>query len=121
MAACSVGGFLPLKCPLAAGTEGVDEGDTFTVSMFMERQISAKRSVGLCIDLTSPSAGGKRLYESTEWDDWDVAHVGIPCAPPVPATAAASRLCARIHTTDPHTALSPACAPRAAPSSACSL
>ena len=92
MAACSVAGFLPLKCPLAAGTEAVDEGDTFTVSMFMERQISDKRSIGLCIDLTSPSAGGKRLYESTEWDDWDVAHVSIPCAPPMPAAAAAGEL-----------------------------
>ena len=75
-------GFIPFKSPMREGA--ADEEDVWTVSLFMERQAGLGRAVGLCIDLTSAKPGKRRLYDAAEWtDDWDVAHVSIPCAPPL--------------------------------------
>ena len=84
-----VTGFIALKTPLdfeACGGEacGADEADEFTVSMFMERQASDGRSVGMVVDLTTPQPDGRRLYDTEEWTrDWDVEYVSLPCAPPL--------------------------------------
>ena len=43
------------------------------VSMFMDRQTSQSRSVGLCVDTTVPH-GGARLFEAAEWDEGDGRH-----------------------------------------------
>jgi len=54
--------------------------------MFMDRQTSANRSVGMCVDTTVPQ-GGARLFEAAEWDDYDVQCAHVPCSPPLPATS----------------------------------
>ena len=59
----SVLGFIAMKSPItlpAAAPQ--DEGDAFTPSMFMERQMALQQSIGLCIDLTS-APEGKQLYD----------------------------------------------------------
>ena len=78
-------GFLPLKTPIECDGLELDEEHAFTVSLFMEKQTSEGRSVGLCIDLTSPQPSGQRLYDTEEWSrDWDVQYLALPCAPPLP-------------------------------------
>jgi hypothetical protein len=73
-------GFIPMKCPLPPSSS-VDAEHHFTPSMFVERQVAKGRSVGLCIDLTSPTASGRRLYDPFEWDDWDVQYSPLEVAP----------------------------------------
>lgn len=70
-----------MKCPLPASSS-IDAEHHFTPTMFVERQVAKGLSVGLCIDLTSPSASGRRLYDPSEWDDWDVQHCSLEVAPP---------------------------------------
>lgn len=73
-------GFIPMKCPLPPSSS-VDAEHHFTPSMFVEQQVAKGRSVGLCIDLTSPSASGRHLYDPSEWDDWDVQYSSLELAP----------------------------------------
>ena len=82
-------GFIPFKSPIDVACAGdavaLDEEHEFTVSMFMERQASAGRNVGLCINLTSSQPSGARLYDTDEWArDWDAQYVSMPCTPPLP-------------------------------------
>ena len=80
-----VAGFLPTKAPISLpSAQPEDEGDRYDVSMFMDRQTSALRSVGMCVDTTVPQSGA-RLFEASEWDDYDVKHVAVPCSPLLPA------------------------------------
>jgi len=83
-----VSGFLPTKAPISLESvdSTLDEGDRYEVSMFMDRQTSANRSVGMCVDTTVPQ-GGARLFEAAEWDDYDVQCAHVPCSPPLPATS----------------------------------
>lgn len=86
MAGAPLGGFIALKAPItleAADGGPDDEEDAFSPTMFMQRQTAQGRSVGLVIDMCAEQPGGKRLYEASEWDDWDVAYESIPCAPPL--------------------------------------
>ena len=77
-------GFIPLKAPIETKGIVLDEEDEFTVSMFMDRQNLAGRSVGLCIDLTSLQPSVNQLYDTAEWSrDWDVEYLSLPCAPPL--------------------------------------
>ena len=80
-----VSGFLPTKAPISLESvdSTLDEGDRYEVSMFMDRQTSQSRSVGLCVDTTVPH-GGARLFEAAEWDDYDVQCVQVPCSSPLP-------------------------------------
>ena len=73
-----VSGFLPTKAPISLESvdSTLDEGDRYEVSMFMDRQTSQSRSVGLCVDTTVPH-GGARLFEAAEWDDYDVQCVQL--------------------------------------------
>lgn len=80
-------GFFVLKSPITLEPfEGgpSEEEDIFTPSMFMERRNAEGTPIGLAIDLTTDASGGKRLYEASEWEDWDVKYVQLPCAPPLP-------------------------------------
>lgn len=72
--------------PAQGGPE--DDEDVFSPSMFMERQTELGRSVGLVIDLCANEGGNTRLYEPSEWDDWDVKYEVIPCSPPILAEPA---------------------------------
>ena len=88
-----VTGFLALKAPIdfatAFGDDGTppDEEHEFNVTMFMERQASDGRPVGLVVDLTSPQPSGRKLYDTDEWtNDWDVQYFSLPCTPPLPET-----------------------------------
>jgi len=77
-------GFIPMKAPIETKGIVLDEEDEFTVSMFMDRQNLAGRSVGLCIDLTSLQPSVNQLYDTAEWSrDWDVEYLSLPCAPPL--------------------------------------
>ena len=77
-------GFIPMKAPIETKGIEVDEEDEFTVSRFMDRQTSAGRAVGLCIDLTSLQPSVNQLYDTAEWSrDWDVEYFSLPCAPPL--------------------------------------
>ena len=80
-----VSGFLPTKAPISLESvdSTLDEGDRYEVSMFMDRQTSQSRSVGLCVDTTVPH-GGARLFEAAEWDDYDVQCVQVACSSPLP-------------------------------------
>ena len=72
-----VAGFLPLKTPR---TTPPDDESMFDVSMFVERQQSLGRSVGLCINLCGGKAKAAETYDTAEWDQWDVAYKAIACA-----------------------------------------
>ena len=72
-----VAGFLPLKTPR---TTPPDDESMFDVSMFVERQQSLVRSVGLCINLCGGKAKAAETYDTAEWDQWDVAYKAIACA-----------------------------------------
>ena len=72
-----VAGFLPLKTPR---TTPPDDESMFDVSMFVERQQSLGRSVGLCINLCGGKAKAADAYDTAEWDQWDVAYKAIACA-----------------------------------------
>jgi hypothetical protein len=92
-----VTGFLAFKTPVDFALafddekEAPDEEHEFTVSMFMEKNASVGRSVGLCVDLTTPQSDDRRLYDTEEWSrDWDVEYLSLPCAPPLPETGAAA-------------------------------
>jgi hypothetical protein len=101
-------GFLPHKVPLDEGTSeaiGLDEGDRFTPTMLIERQIHAKAPLGLAISLlcappaapAAPGAGGRGggadAWASTaaEWEDWDVEFAAVPCAMPLSLDATRAR------------------------------
>ena len=83
-----VSGFLPTKAPISLESvdSALEEGDRYEVSMFMDRQTSASRSVGMCVDTTVPQDGA-RLFEAAEWDDYDVQCTQVPCSPPLPAAS----------------------------------
>ena len=91
-------GFIPLKTPIdwdmcgdaSKFSDEFKEEHDFSVSMFMERQLTEERSVGLVVDLTTPQSDGRRLYDTDEWNrDWDVEYLALPCAPPLPEGEAA--------------------------------
>ncbi|KAJ1623090.1 hypothetical protein T492DRAFT_1148734 [Pavlovales sp. CCMP2436] len=99
-------GFLPHKLPLDEATSeqlSLDEGDRFTPTMLVERQIHAKAPIGLAISLlvqpprapsatagAGPSAGGIDPWAAvaTEWEDWDVEFASVPCVAPLAVGAA---------------------------------
>lgn len=90
-------GFVPHKVPLDDATSdalGIEEGDRFTTTMLVERQILAKAPIGLAISLLmqpprAPAASGAAgssdpwAAAMTEWEDWDIEFANVPCAAPL--------------------------------------
>jgi len=71
------GPFVPCKPPIvASANDELDEGDQFNANMFMDRQISARRDIGMVISLLDPARGWP-TPEAQEWEDWDLIFVSI--------------------------------------------
>ena len=67
-----------LKAPLSSAyAEQVDEGATFTVSMFVERMTAKGVVVGEAVDAT---LSGRYYHAASEWEAWDVALTTLPPA-----------------------------------------
>ena len=65
------GPFIPCKPPMsAAASDSLDEGDRFDATMFMDKQVNARRNVGLVVSLIDPGRGIPTPGEQ-EWEDWD--------------------------------------------------
>lgn len=69
--------FIPCKPPLQAmASSKLDEGDRFDATMFMERQVSERRDVGMIVCLLDQKRGIPVPSEE-EWQDWDAEYVAI--------------------------------------------
>ena len=75
--------FVSLKVPLDESLHHacIDEGDTHTTAMFIDRMQSKGLSVGMVIDAMFDQSGTK-YHAETEWTDWDIDVVRLEAHAP---------------------------------------